>query len=167
MVQSAHSGPDRHGDHHGDRRERVALHCEATSFDPEAARPLAFAAIRIRGPRILAGSALLLHPGSDSGVAEAGDRLQAFIGDRPLVGYYLDFSVAMAERLTGRPLAQERVEVSGLYYDRKIRNAVKHAVDLRLDSMIRDLDLPVRAEGAVGTALAVAMAWVRLTQEGL
>ena len=83
------------------------------------------------------------------------------------MGYYLDFSVAMAERLTGRPLAQERVEVSGLYYDRKIRNAVKHAVDLRLDSMIRDLDLPVRAEGAVGTALAVAMAWVRLTQEGL
>lgn len=160
MVQSAHT------DRHTDRRERVAIHCEATSFDPEAARPLAFAAIRIRGPRILAGSALLLHPGSDTGLAEAGDRLHAFIGDRPLVGYYLDFSVAMAERLTGRPQPNERVEVSGLYYDRKIRSAVKHAVDLRLDSMIRDLDLPVRPEGALGTALAVAMAWLRLTQEG-
>ncbi|MBF5093350.1 DNA polymerase III [Azospirillum sp. INR13] len=162
MVQSTHTDIDRHGD----RRERVAIHCEATGFDLEAARPLAFAAIRIRGPRILTGSALLLHPGSDSGLGEAGDRLHAFIGDRPLVGYYLDFSIAMAERLTGRPLMQERVEVSGLYYDRKIRNAVKHAVDLRLDSMIRDLDLPVRPEGAIGTALAVAMAWLRLTQEG-
>lgn len=149
-----------------DRRERVAIHCEATGFDPEAARPLTFAAIRIRGPRILAGSALRLYPGSDTGMAEAGDRLHAFIGDRPLIGYYLDFSIAMAERLTGRPLSDERVEVSGLYYDRKIRSASKQAVDLRLDSLIRDLDLPVQPDGAFGIALAAAMAWLRLTQDG-
>jgi DNA polymerase-3 subunit epsilon len=155
--------PD-HGD--TDRRERVAIHCEATSFDPEAATPLAFAAIRIRGPRILTGSALLLHPGSDTGLAEAGDLLHAFIGDRPLVGYYLDFSVAMAERLTGRSLPDERTEVSSLYYARKIRSMSKQAVDLRLDSMIHDLDLPVRPDGAFGIALTAAMAWLRLTQDG-
>lgn len=154
--------PD-HGD--TDRRERVAIHCEATSFDPEAATPLAFAAIRIRGPRILTGSALLLHPGSDTGLAEAGNRLRAFIGDRPLVGYYLDFSITMAERLTGRPLSDERTEVSSLYYARKIRSMTKQAVDLRLDSMIHDLDLPVRPDGAFGIALTVAMAWLRLTQD--
>ena len=97
-----------HSDHtHADRRERVAIHCEATGFDQEAARPLSFAAIRIRGPRILAGSALRLYPGSDTGMAEAGDRLHAFIGDRPLIGYYLDFSVAMAER-ADRPSAVRR-----------------------------------------------------------
>ncbi|SMF84426.1 DNA polymerase-3 subunit epsilon [Azospirillum oryzae] len=155
--------PD-HGD--TDRRERVAIHCEATSFDPEAATPLAFAAIRIRGPRILTGSALLLHPGCDTGLAEAGDLLHAFIGDRPLVGYYLDFSVAMAERLTGRSLSDERTEVSSLYYARKLRSMSKQAVDLRLDSMIRDLDLPVRPDGAFGIALTTAMAWLRLTQDG-
>ena len=155
--------PD-HGD--TDRRERVAIHCEATSFDPEAATPLAFAAIRIRGPRILTGSALLLHPGSDTGLAEAGDLLHAFIGDRPLVGYYLDFSVTMAERLTGRPLPNERTEVSSLYYARKIRSMSKQAVDLRLDSLIQDLDLPVRPDGAFGIALTAAMAWLRLTQDG-
>lgn len=154
--------PD-HGD--TDRRERVAIHCEATSFDPEAATPLAFAAIRIRGPRILTGSALLLHPGSDTGLAEAGNRLRAFIGDRPLVGYYLDFSITMAERLTGRPLSDERTEVSSLYYARKIRSMTKQAVDLRLDSMIHDLDLPVRPDGAFGIALTAAMAWLRLTQD--
>lgn len=149
-----------------DRRERVAIHCEATSFDPEAAKPLTFAAIRIRGPRILTGSALLLHPGNDISPAEAGDRLHAFIGGRSLVGYYLDFSVAMAERLTGRPLPEERTEVSSLYYDRKIRGLSKQAVDLRLDSLIRDLDLPVRPDGAFGIALTAAMAWLRLTQDG-
>ncbi|BAI70793.1 hypothetical protein AZL_001550 [Azospirillum sp. B510] len=154
------------GGHGADRREHVAIHCEATSFDPGTARPVAVAAIRIRGFRILTGGALLLHPGGDIGVAEAGDRLHAFIGGRPLVGYYLDFSVALAERLTGRPLPDERAEVSSLYYDRKIRSLSKQAVDLRLDSLIRDLDLPVRPGGAFGTALAAAMAWLRLTQDG-
>ncbi|MBP2299997.1 DNA polymerase III [Azospirillum picis] len=149
-----------------DSRERVAIHCEATSYDPAVAQPLAVAAIRIRGNRILTGSALRLHPGSDCGLGEAGDLLRAFIGDRPLVGYFLDFSAAMAERLNGRPLANERVEVSALYYARKIRTASKQAVDLRLDSLIRDLDLPVRADDAFGTALAAAMAWLRLTQDG-
>ncbi|CAO3399100.1 DNA polymerase III [Azospirillum palustre] len=156
-----------HSDHtDADRREHVAVHCEATSFDPESAKPLTFAAIRIRGPRILTGSALLLHPGSDTGMAEAGDLLHAFIGGRPLVGYYLDFSIAMAERLTGRPLPEERTEVSSLYYDRKIRSLSKQAVDLRLDSLVHDLDLPVRPDGAFGIALTAAMAWLRLTQDG-
>ncbi|PWC36425.1 DNA polymerase III [Azospirillum sp. TSO35-2] len=146
--------------------ERVAIHCEATGYDPEVAELRQIVAIRIRGNRILTGSALRLWPGCDTGVGEAGDLLRAFIGDRPLVGYFLDFSAAMAERLIGSPLPNERIEVSSLYYDRKIKAASKHAVDLRLDSLVRDLDLPVRPDGAFGVALAAAMAWLRLTQEG-
>ncbi|MBP2232335.1 DNA polymerase-3 subunit epsilon [Azospirillum agricola] len=145
--------------------DRIALHCEATSFDAASAQPLRVVALRIRGERILTGQALDLRPGVDGSAAMVGERLRRFVADRPLVGYFLDFSVAMAERLTGTPLPNERVEVSGLYYDRKVRSASKSAVDLRLDSLIRDLGLPVRAEDARGAALAAAMAWLTLTRD--
>lgn len=142
--------------------ERVAIHCEATSYDAATAVPRRFAALRIRGDRILTGGGLILGP-DDLSDPQAGARLRRFLGDRPLVGYFLDFSAAMAERLVGEPLPNERVEVSGLYYDRKVRTLSKSAVDLRLESMIQDLDLPVLADDARGKALAAAMAWLRLT----
>lgn len=149
--------------------ERVALQCEATSYDAATAHPLRVVALRIRGNRVLAGSALDLRFGADgvpgSAPAGAAERLRRFIGDRPLVGYVVDFSAALVERLTGAPLPNERIEVSGLYYDRKVKVTSKSAVDLRLSSLIADLDLPVRADDARGAALAVAMAWLRLTQD--
>ncbi|MCG5242755.1 DNA polymerase III [Azospirillum doebereinerae] len=145
--------------------ERVALHCEATSYDAATAEPLRIVALRIRGNRVLAGGALDLCPGVDGTPAEIAERLRRFLGDRPLVGYIVEFSAALVERLIGAPLRNERVEVSSLYYARKVRTVSKSAIDLRLDSLIRDLDLPVRAEDAHGAALAVAMAWLRLTQD--
>lgn len=143
--------------------DRIALHCAATSYESETARPLRLVALPIRGNRILTGRALDLRPGAASPAATA-ERLRRVLGDRPLVGYFLDFSVAMAERLIGEPLSNERVEVSALYYARKVKVASKSAIDLRLDTLVRDLDLPVRADDARGTALAAAMAWLRLTQ---
>lgn len=148
------------------REERVALHCDATSYDAAHAEPLRIAALRIRGNRILTGSALTLQAADGGFPTDAGAQLAAFLGDRPLVGYFLDFSATLVERLIGAPLANERIEVSGLYYDQKIRTALKSAVDLRLDRMIEDLELPVHADNAQSTALAAAMAWLRLTGRG-
>ncbi|WP_298380168.1 DNA polymerase III [Azospirillum sp.] len=148
------------------RLERVALHCDATSYDAASAEPLLLAALRVRGNRVLTSGALVLRREEDGFPTDAGERLRRFIGPRPLIGYFLDFSAAMVERLIGGPLANERIEVSGLYYDRKVRSLSKSAVDLRLDSLIQDLDLPVRADDARGTALAAAMAWLRLTNAG-
>ncbi len=147
--------------------DRIALHCEATSYDAATAEPLRLVALPIRGNRILTGRALDLRPAAartvESSVATA-ERLRRVLGDRPLVGYFLDFTVTLTERLIGGPLTNERIEVSSLYYARKVKVASKSAVDLRLDSLIQDLDLPVRADDAFGAALAAAMAWLRLTQ---
>jgi DNA polymerase III subunit epsilon len=148
------------------RLERVALHCDATSYDMASAEPLLLVALRVRGNRILTGGALVLRREEDGFPTDAGERLRRFLGPRPLIGYFLDFSAAMVERLIGAPLLNERIEVSGLYYDRKVRTLSKNAVDLRLGSLIQDLDLPVRADDARGTALAAAMAWLRLTSAG-
>jgi DNA polymerase-3 subunit epsilon len=50
-------------------------------------------------------------------------QLMHFIGSRPLVGYYLEFDVAMVNRvlfpMLGMGLPQPKIEVSGLYYDYK------------------------------------------------
>lgn len=148
--------------------ELVALHIDATSFDAAEAEPRGVAAIRIRGPRILTGSrhTATFAAGAPAGTALAA--LRAFVGERPLVGYYLDFTVAVLDRALGAsgqpPLPPvRRIEVSSLYYDRKSRVPGKSAVDLRLDTILRDLDLPAReGETAFPTALAAALVYRRL-----
>ena len=58
--------------------------------------------------------------------------LLRFIGSRPLVGFYLEFDVAMlnkhVRRLLGIELPNEQIEVSGIYYRAQIRRrAAGHA----------------------------------------
>ncbi|WP_247889811.1 DNA polymerase III [Azospirillum brasilense] len=147
--------------------ERVAIHCEATSFDATTADLRGVAALRIRGGRILTSQRLILSFWPTEPAEPALSRLLAFIGNRPLVGYYLDFTVGLLDRLVqpmvGMPLPNQRIEVSSLYYGRRAKVPGKYAVDLRLDSILRDLDLPPRAgEDAYASALASAMVYLRL-----
>lgn len=105
-------------------------------------------------------------------VDEALVQLLHFIGSRPLVGYYLAFDVAMLNRvlfpLLGMGLPQEKIEVSALYYRHKYRQLPAYAqgstpVDLRFDSMMTDLGLPVwPAHDAVNDAVMAALAFVKL-----
>jgi DNA polymerase-3 subunit epsilon len=141
--------------------EVVSLACATSSFEPEQAELRGFAAILIRGNRLLTSQRLELTFGPDGVPAvEAVARLLHFIGSRPLVGYYLDFAVDRLDRtvkpLVGIPLPNPRIEVSSLYYDRRIRTVSKSAVDLRFDTILRDLDLPER--GATPTPFADAVA---------
>ena len=74
--------------------------------------------------------------------------LLRFIGGRPLVGYYLDFDVAMlnkhVRRFLGVDLPNPRIEMSALYYERKYGDAPPGTqVDLSFASMLDDLKLPV------------------------
>jgi len=155
----------------GDDGDLVAVQIEASSFDAATAELRAFAAVRIRGHRILTSGMLSvrLTPGEPAGPAL--DRLLEAIDNRPIVGYFLDFSLGVLDRhlrpLIGTDLPNRRIEVSGLYYDRKARVATKTAVDLRLDSILRELDLPERAgDTAVANALAAAMVYLRLNPPG-
>ncbi|HEY0832823.1 MAG TPA: DNA polymerase III [Azospirillum sp.] len=147
--------------------EQVAIHCEATSFDPAKADLRAVAAVRIRGPRILASQRFVAAFWPTEPPEPAIDALLRFIGNRPLVGYYLDFTLTLLDRLVepvaGIPLPNERVEVSSLYYDRKRRRAGKSVVDLRLDAIVGALGLPPRVgDDATANALASAMVYLRL-----
>ena len=96
-----------------------------------------------------------------------------FIGSRPLVGYYLEFDVAMLNRaifpLLGQGLPQPKIEVSALYYDYKRRQLPPHGqqvhvnIDLRFNTLMRDLGLPLRsAHDALNDAVMAGLAFIKL-----
>ena len=174
--------------------EWVALDCETTGLDIRRDRIISIGAVRIVGNRLLTSQRLelLVRPeralNSDSvrvhrlreqdvarGIApaEAMRQLLEFIGSRPLVGYYLEFDVAMVNReirpLLGVGLPQRKIEVSSMYHDFKNRQRPLHEqgnnIDLRFTSIMKDLGLPQRdAHDALNDAVMAGLAFLKLRQ---
>jgi DNA polymerase III subunit epsilon len=173
--------------------EWVAIDCETTGLDVRRDQIIAVAAVRIVGQRVLTSERLELlvrperAPSAESvrvhmlrerdvaqGMepAQAMRRLLRFIGSRPLVGYYLEFDVAMLNReiwpLLGLRLPQPKIEVSALYYDLKNRRLPAHergiaTIDLRFATLMTDLGLPLfTAHDALNDAVMAALAFIKL-----
>lgn len=172
--------------------EWVTLDCETTGLDVQKDQIVSIGAVRIRGSRLLTSERLELlvrperrlsaasvrvHRLRERDVAQglapevAMRRLLEFIGSRPLVGYYLEFDVAMLNReiwpLLGVRLPQPKVEVSAMYYDWKNRQLPAHerggSIDLRFATMMKELGLPVRdAHDALNDAVMAGLAFVKL-----
>jgi DNA polymerase III subunit epsilon len=94
-----------------------------------------------------------------------------FIGSRPLVGYYLEFDVAMIDRAVfprlGMGLPQPKIEVSAMFYDwqrRRLPPYHEHAqIDLRFATMMQALELPTtQAHDALNDAVMAALAFIKL-----
>ncbi|WP_293224492.1 3'-5' exonuclease [Ottowia sp.] len=178
------------------RDEWVALDCETTGLNTRSDEIIAIGAVRIRGRRILTSQRLELLIRPEKGVSpdsirvhrlraqdvagglpapEAARRLLHFIGARPLVGYYLEFDVAMLNRLVrpllGTGLPQPQIEVSRLYYDHKFRQLPPYQqhdqadIDLRFATIMAELGLPTReAHDALNDAVMAALAFIRLRE---
>ena len=176
--------------------EWVALDCETTGLNVRTDDIIAIGAVRIRGNRIMTSERLelLVRPEKrrltadsvrvyrlrEQDVAqgmsadEAMMKLMHFIGSRPLVGYYLEFDMAMINRvlfpMLGMGLPQPKIEVSSLYYDYKYQQLPQYArgnqsIDLRFDSLMKDLDLPLwSAHDALNDAVMAALAFLKLRQ---
>ena len=179
--------------------EWAALDCETTGLNMRSDEIIAIGAVRIVGNRIMtserlellvrpergvSGDSIRIHRLRERDVAEglpideALKRLMHFIGSRPLVGYYLEFDVAMLNRalfpMLGQGLPQPKIEVSGLYYDYKFRQLPAHqhqsnpTIDLRFATLLNDLGLPLReAHDALNDAVMAALAFVKLRQLGV
>ena len=172
--------------------EWVALDCETTGLDVRRDRIISIGAVRIVGNRLLTSQRLelLVRPERALDVAsmrvhrlrerdlaeglppeEAMRQLLQFIGSRPLVGYYLEFDLAMINRavwpMLGIRLPQPQIEVSALYYDYKNRQLPPHArngrIDLRFATLMSDLALPTRdAHDALNDAVMAGLAFLKL-----
>ena len=172
--------------------EWVALDCETTGLDVRQDQIVSIGAVRIVGNRLLTSERLELlvrpersvkvasirvHRLRERDVAQGLDPQHAmrtlldFIGSRPLVGYYLEFDVAMLNReiwpMLGVRLPQPKIEVSAMYYDFKRRqlpaHALDQAIDLRFATIMSDLGLPLReAHDALNDAVMAGLAFVKL-----
>jgi DNA polymerase III subunit epsilon len=173
----------------GPADEVVAIDCETTGLDPRKDDIITVAAIKIRGSRILTSErfeatvrpsvkirpdAIKIHRlrerdvAMGRAVADVLPQLLRFVGGRPLVGYYLEFDVAMINRYVRRwlgvKLPNPRIEVSGLYYERKYSDAPPGThVDLSFAAILRDLGLPLLdRHDAYSDALMTAMMYLAL-----
>ncbi len=169
--------------------EAVSIDCETTGLNTRKDDIVTVAAIRIRGNRILASErfeamvkpkarlnpdAIKIHRlreqdlAHGSAIEEVLPDLLRFIGSRPLVGFYLEFDVAMlnrhVRRLLGIGLPNAQIEVSGTYYERKYGDAPPGTeVDLRFMSILEDLGLPALDQhDAFSDALMTAMMYLKL-----
>lgn len=176
--------------------EWVSLDCETTGLNVRTDEIISIGAVRIVGNRIMTSERLEVLVRPERGVSadsvrihrlrerdvaqglpieEAMKRLMRFIGSRPLVGYFLEFDVAMLHRaiwpMLGQGLPQPKIEVSGMYYNYKFRQMAAYQqqtsvnIDLRFATMMKDLNLPLRdAHDAVNDAVMAALAFIKLKQ---
>jgi DNA polymerase-3 subunit epsilon len=169
--------------------EVVAIDCETTGLDRRRDEVIAIAAVKISGTKILTSERFVATVRSDAKMSSAAIKvhrlfeadvvvgrpvdevipdLLRFIGGRPLVGYYLEFDVAMLDkhvrRLLGFELPNPRIEVSELYYERKFGDAPPGTqVDLSFAAIMDDLNLPMLDQhDSYSDALMTAMIYLAL-----
>ena len=173
----------------GPADEVIAIDCETTGLNIRTDDVITIAAIKIRGSRILTSEhfevvvrpdanmraeEIKVHRLLQADVAQSPlmrkvlPELLHFIGGRPLVGYYVDFDIAMLDKYIlphiGIELPNRRIEISKLYYERKYGNAPANTVvDLSFAAMLKDLGIPpLTQHDAFNDALMTAMMYVVL-----
>ena len=94
-------------------------------------------------------------------------QLLNFIGSRPIVGYYIKFDVAIISRYTkeylGIKLPNKTIEVSSMYYKTIRKRSDYHFVDLRFDTILKNLNIPkLGKHDALNDAIMTAMIFLKL-----
>lgn len=169
--------------------EYVSLDFETTGLNPKKAEIVSIGAVRIKNNAILASEMfeMLVKPTKEmerksitihhlryadlKHAADAEDAfkaLLAFIGPRPIVGYYIEFDMAIlnryAKKLIGCALPNRLIEVSGIYYNKKEKLIPQGHIDLRFDTIMKDLRLPFFGKhSASADAIMAAMIFLKLT----
>jgi len=170
--------------------ELVAIDCETTGLDPRTAELVSLAAVCIKGDRVLTSGALdlrLQRPdslGADSikihglrgvdlndglPVDEALEALLDFIGNRPLLGWCVDFDIAVINRHLrprfGFDLPNATVDLAQEYRRRMRRTQPQVEPHMAFESVARSLKVPLmQRHTALGDAVTTALMYVRLKQ---
>jgi DNA polymerase-3 subunit epsilon len=168
--------------------EVVVFDTETTGLNTKKDEILSIGAVKIRNNKILTSQtfevfvkpsgaisekSITIHHIRPCDLEEALEPQEAvlkfldFIGNRPLVGYYLEFDVAMVGRYVkeylGINLPNKQIEVSGLYFDKKIALIPQGNIDLRFDTILRELHVPNMGQhNAVNDAIMTAMIYLKL-----
>ena len=168
--------------------EWVVLDTETTGLDPKKDAILSIGAVIVKGNKILMNRPFerLIRPegpiseesikihhlracdlehaqGSETVIRE----MLAYIGNRPIVGYYIGFDHAILSRyvkqLIGIPLPNPTVELSSMYYRRYRKSSSYEFVDIKFDTILEALSLPrLGKHDALNDALMSALIYLKL-----
>lgn len=168
--------------------EYVCFDCETTGLDPKSDDIISIGAVIIKDNMIvsskkfvrfvkpktkLQAEAIKVHHIREMDLENAEDinevieEFLEFIGNRKLVGYFLEFDVKMINKYLkpklGITLPNKTYEVSAIYYDYKIEAIPQGNVDLRFDTIMNDLNIPFMGKhDAYNDALMTSMIFLKL-----
>lgn len=169
--------------------EYVCFDCETTGLDPKVDDIISIGAVRIKGNTIdlqnkferfvkpksaaMVEDAIKVHHIREMDLEDAEDiddvleDFLEFIGNRKLVGYFLEFDIAMINKYLkpklGIKLPNKNYEVSAIYYDYKEETIPQGNIDLRFDTIMKDLNIPVMgAHDAYNDAIMTSMIFLTL-----
>lgn len=173
-----------------DGDEYVCFDCETTGLNPKTDEIISIGAIIIKGNTILHSKkferfcktkkpldeeSIKIHHIRECDILDARDiddvidEFLEFIGNRPCVGYYLEFDMAMINKYVkpklGIKLPNPQIEVSGLYYDLMAKKYQSGNIDLRFDVIMNRLELPrLGKHDAINDVIMTSMIFLKLKQ---
>lgn len=172
----------------------VCFDCETTGLNVKKDQILSLSAIKIRKNEILTSEALnlrfkaseainpqsiLIHGLRNMDMTEgeehrlAMDKFLQFIGSRPLVGYFLEFDVAMVNSVIkpwlGIELPNQQLDISSLFsklYYKPWLQQEHEVFDLSFNNMLKKCEVPMLpAHDAYNDALMTAMLYVKMQKK--
>ena len=170
--------------------EYVVFDTETTGLNPKEDEILSIGAVKIRDNKILtsqtfevflrpsksiSSKSIEIHGIRPCDLQNATDTTEGiiefleFIGSRDLIGYYLEFDVAMINKyikpMLGITLPNKMIEVSEIYFEKKITLIPQGNIDLRFDTILKNYDIPnMGVHNAVNDAIMTAMIYLKLTK---
>ena len=171
--------------------EYICFDCETTGLNPLEDDIISIGAVLIKDNTIVSSKkfvrfikpktklqieAIKVHHIRECDLEEAEDidtvieEFLEFIGNRKLVGYYLEFDIAMINKYLkpkfGIKLPNKSYEVSAIYHDYKIEMIPQSNIDLRFDTIMKELDIPAFGKhDAYNDALMTAMMFLKLKNQ--
>ncbi|WP_417333396.1 3'-5' exonuclease [Halarcobacter sp.] len=171
--------------------EFVCFDCETTGLNPLEDDIISIGAVIIKNNTIVSSKkfvrfvkpetklqveAIKVHHIRECDLLEAGnidtviEEFLEFIGSRKLVGYYLEFDIAMINKYLkpklGIKLPNKAYEVSAIYHDWKIEAIPQSNIDLRFDTILKELKIPpLGKHDAYNDAIMTAMMFLKLKNQ--
>jgi DNA polymerase-3 subunit epsilon len=171
--------------------EFVCFDCETTGLDPKKDDIISIGAVTIKDNTVVSSKkfvrfikpktklqteAIKVHHIRECDLESAEDiddvilEFIDYIGNKPLVGYFLEFDIAMINKYLkpklGIKLPNRAYEVSAIYYDYKIEKIPQSNIDLRFDVIMEDLKIPTMGKhDAYNDALMTSLIFIKLLNQ--